>query len=270
VTRGCACGAALLAAILCAGCGAPKPVALPTASGTPLADITPVLGEALGHCDAVRSLTAEIGLSGRAGRQRLRVRLIAGLAAPDGIRLEAVAPMGPPVFILASAGDQTTLLLPRDDRVLTGQPPAAILEALAGVRVAPADLRRLLAGCPADAIDGRDARAIGAEWVRAGTAGGSTAYFRRLGGRWRLAALRGTGLDVELGPGTGPQPAYARLLSPDASAGAAFDLTLRLSQVEVNAEVPAEAFTVRIPEKAAPITLDELRQSGPLRDRSSS
>ena len=127
---------------------APKPVALPTASGTPLADITPVLGEALGHCDAVRTLTAEIGLSGRAGRQRLRVRLIAGLAAPDGIRLEAVAPMGPPVFILASAGDQTTLLLPRDDRVLTGQPPAAILEALAGVRVAPADLRRLLAGCP--------------------------------------------------------------------------------------------------------------------------
>ena len=123
MTRGCGCGAALLAAILCAGCGAPKPVALPTASGTPLADITPVLGEALGHCDAVRTLTAEIGLSGRAGRQRLRVRLIAGLAAPDGIRLEAVAPMGPPVFILASAGDQTTLLLPRDDRVLTGQPP---------------------------------------------------------------------------------------------------------------------------------------------------
>ena len=103
----------------------------------------------------------------RAAGQRIRVRLIAGLAAPDRIRLEAMAPFGPPVFILASAGEDTTLLLPRDDRVLRGEPPAAILEALAGIRVTPAALRRLLAGCPADESTLRDVRAIGEDWVLA-------------------------------------------------------------------------------------------------------
>jgi hypothetical protein len=243
---------------------------LPEGAGTPLADATSILAEALGHCAGLRTLTAEIGLSGRAAGQRIRVRLIAGLAAPDGIRLEAMAPIGPPVFILASAGDDSTLLLPRDDRVLRGAPPAAILEALAGIRVAPDALRRLLAGCPAEEVDTRDVRAIGDHWVLARTGDRGTAYLRRVGGRWRLAAVRGAALDAELGPGEAAQPAFVRLSSPDASAAPAFDLTLRLSQVEVDAEVPDEAFTVRVPADAAAISLDELRQSGPLRDRSGS
>jgi len=245
-------------------------VSLPTASGTPLADAGPILSEAIGHCAALRTLTAEIGLSGRAAGQRLRVKLIAGFAAPDGIRLEAVAPIGPPVFILASGGEATTLLLPRDDRVLTNAPPSAILEALAGIRVEPAALRRLLAGCPPQDVDARDARTIGDEWVLARVGDRGTVYFRRLKGRWRLTAVRGTSLDAELGEGTGAQPAYVRLSSPHETTGASFDLTLRLSQVETNVDVPGEAFTVRVPQNAVPITLDELRQSGPLRDRSAS
>ena len=260
---------AILLAMTVAGC-APARLSLPTASGTALADAGPILTEALGHCAALRTLTAEIGLSGRAAGQRLRVRLIAGFAAPDRIRLEAMAPIGGPVFILASDGTATTLLLPRDERVLSEAAPSAILEALAGIRVEPATLRRLLAGCPAEDVDARDARAIGNDWVIAGSADRGTAYFRRGGGRWRLAAVRGASLDAELGAGAGAQPAYVRLLNPAGSGGAPFDLTLRLSQVEVNVEVPAEAFSVRVPPNAAPITLDELRQSGPLRDRSSS
>jgi hypothetical protein len=262
-------GILILLLIALAGC-APARLSLPTASGTPLADPASILTEALGHCAALRTLTAEIGLSGRAAGQRLRVRLIAGFAAPDRIRLEAVAPIGGPVFILVSEGRSTTLLLTRDERVLSDVPPSAILEALAGIRVEPATLRRLLAGCPAEDVDARDARAIGSEWVIAGTADHGTAYFRRRGGRWRLAAVRGASLDAELGPGSGEQPAYVRLLNAAGSSGAPFDLTLRLSQVEVNVELPGEAFTVRVPATAAPITLDELRQSGPLRNRSSS
>ena len=65
-------------------------------------------------------------------------------------------------------------------------------------------------------------------------------------------------------------PVFLRLSSPDASTGGAFDLTLRLSQVEVDTDVPDEAFTVRVPADAAAMSLDELRQSGPLRDRSGS
>jgi hypothetical protein len=259
----------ILAALGIAGC-APKRVSLPTGSGTPIADAGPILSEAIGHCAALRTLTAEIGLSGRAAGQRLRVKLIAGFATPDGIRLEAVAPIGPPVFILASGGEATTLLLPRDDRVLTNAPPSAILEAMAGIRVEPAALRRLLAGCPPQDVDARDARTVGDDWVLTGAGDRGTAYFRRFKGHWRLTAVRGTSLDAELGEGTAAQPAYVRLSSPRETKGASFDLTLRLSQVEINVDVPGEAFTVRVPPKAVPITLDELRQSGPLRDRSAS
>ena len=261
--------AAILLTVGLSGC-APKRVALPGGAGTPLADATPILAEALGHCAGLRTLTAEIGLSGRAAGQRIRVRLIAGLAAPDGIRLEAMAPIGPPVFILASAGDDSTLLLPRDDRVLRGEPPAAILEALAGIRVGPDALRRLLAGCPADEVDARDVRAIGEEWVLARTGDRGTAYLRRMNGRWRLAAVRGGALDAEFGPGDAARPAFVHFTSPDAGTAPTFDLTLRLSQVEVDVEVPDEAFTVRVPADAVAISLDELRQSGPLRDRSGS
>ena len=42
------------------------------------------------------------------------------------------------------------------------------------------------------------------------------------------------------------------------------DLTIRLSQVEVNQPVDPAAFAVDIPADAVPITLDELRQAGPL------
>jgi hypothetical protein len=260
---------AILLAIVSGGC-APKRLALPTGAGTPVADATSILAEALGHCAGLRTLTTEIGLSGRAAGQRIRVRLIAGLAAPDGIRLEAMAPIGPPVFILASAGEHTTLLLPRDDRVLRGEPPAAILEALAGIRVTPAALRRLLAGCPAEDVDAGDVRAIGEDWRLARTGDRGTAYVHRVSGRWRLAAVRGTALDVEFGQGAAAQPDYVRFRSPEASTSAAFDLTLRLSQVEVDVDVPDEAFTVRVPADAAAISLEELRESGPLRDRSGS
>ena len=59
--------------------------------------------------------------------ETLRGRVLAGIAAPGRLRLEAVAPFGPPVFILAASGTSATLLLPRDNRVLTGEPASAIL-----------------------------------------------------------------------------------------------------------------------------------------------
>ena len=173
------------------------------------------------------------------------MRLIAGLAAPDGIRLEAMAPFGPPVFILASAGEDTTLLLPRDDRVLRGEPPAAILEAFAGIRVTPAALRRLLAGCPVEDVDARDVRAIGEDWVLARTGDRSTAYLHRVRGRWRLAAVRGAARSTWSSARAKP---HSRRMcgsaAPTRAPIATFDLMLRLSQVEVDTDVPDEAFTV--------------------------
>jgi outer membrane lipoprotein-sorting protein len=43
-----------------------------------------------------------------------------------------------------------------------------------------------------------------------------------------------------------------------------FDLRLELSQVELNAKLPTAAFEVKVPPSADPITIQELRRSGPL------
>jgi hypothetical protein len=73
-----------------------------------------------------------------------------------------------------------------------------------------------------------------------------------------------------MAPGAEPQPASVRLTNPPGRDGASFDLVLRLEQVETNGAIPDEAFTVRVPADAVPMTLGELRQAGPLRDRSAS
>jgi len=43
-----------------------------------------------------------------------------------------------------------------------------------------------------------------------------------------------------------------------------FDLHLVLSQVETNGVLDAQAFQVRVPPSADPITLEELKRGGPL------
>ena len=42
------------------------------------------------------------------------------------------------------------------------------------------------------------------------------------------------------------------------------DLTLRLSQVEINTPLDAKVFEAEIPPRAIPLTLEELRRAGPL------
>src|SRR5206468_367196 len=78
-------------------------------------------------CRAVTRLTAEIAASGSVGGRRLRARLLGGFTAPS-VRLEAIAPAGPPFFIFVATGRDATLLLPRDERVLEHGEPAAVLE----------------------------------------------------------------------------------------------------------------------------------------------
>ena len=129
-------------------CAAPR-LRLPEGSGRPLADISPVLAEATAACSAVRSLTAEIALSGRAGAQRIRGRVIAGLDRGGNLRLEAPAPFGAPVFVLVARDGAATLLLPRERRVLEGEPPAAVVEALTGLALDPSRPLRGAGGLPA-------------------------------------------------------------------------------------------------------------------------
>jgi outer membrane biogenesis lipoprotein LolB len=252
--------------LVAAGACAPKSLQLPGGTSTPLADPAPIVNEALAHCTHLQSLTLEISLSGKVGRTRLRGRLHAGFAAPSAIRLEAVAPFGAPFFILAGSDAKATLLLSRDDRVLTDANPAAVVEALTGLDLSPADLRAWLAGCPAAALDVRSARSYGPEWIALDTGPRRVAWLRRTD-RWRLVAVTDEALSVEFADHEGVQPTRVRIRRGATDTSPGVDARLALSQVEVNVKLPSEAFAVNVPPTAAPITIEELRSSGPLRSK---
>src|SRR4051812_7247669 len=126
---------------------AAKRIAFPTDPGAPLADFAAIHAQVSSACRGVRTLTAELSISGRAGSQRLRGRIVSGFAKPASMRLEGVAPFGPPAFILVTRGEAATLVLPRDNGVLRGARAEEILGALTGVALAPAALQAILTGC---------------------------------------------------------------------------------------------------------------------------
>lgn len=255
---------ALALAAAASGCAASRFV-MPTDPGTPMADAAAAWRQAAAACGGVRALTAELALSGRAAGTRLRGRVQAGFEAPGRIRLEGVAPFGQPIFILAADAARATLLLPRDERVVTAASAAEILEALAGIRLEADTLRAVLAGCvmtgtPTGATEHGDV-------ARFAFDDGGVVFARRAAAGWRIVAGVAHPFVVEY-PGRergGMWPARVRI-SRDLPGGDRVELTIGLSQIETNMSLPAEAFTVDVPPTAVPMTLEELRQAGPLGD----
>jgi hypothetical protein len=257
------CGVLIVAAIAAASCGAPL-LKLPSGPGSPAPDAADAFAEATAACRAVSSISADIAASGSVGGQRLRGHLLTGLAAPASARLEAVAPVGQPLFIFVAKDGDATLLLPREDHVLEHGPPAAVLEAVAGVRLDPAELREALTGCvpAAEALQGR---ALGNDW-RLVTAGATDVYLRRdpKVGHWQLVAAihkpAAGGWRADYRDFQDGLPRGVHLVSTD---GRRFDLTLTLSQVALNESLGAEVFRVDVPPGAERITLDQLNHARP-------
>lgn len=254
-------------ALAAAGCGKPL-ISLPAGPGAPAPDAAGIVDQATMACRRISTITAEIGVSGSVNGHRLRGRLSAGFAVPASARLEAVSPFGQPLFIYVANGDDATLLLPRDERVLEHGRPAEVLEAVAGVPLDSSDLRKVITGC-VDTPDVGRARQPGDAW-RVVPDGANEVYFRRdkASAPWQLVATvhgasgAGTGWRAEYRDFDNGVPRTIRISSTDRDQ---FDLGLSLSQIETNVSLGAEAFRVQIPRSAAPITLSELRDSGPLR-----
>jgi hypothetical protein len=194
------------------------------------------------------------------------VRLSVGVEAPASARIEAVAPFGAPIFILAANNDDTTLLLPRDERVLQHGRSADVLEAAAGVPLSAADLRLVLNGC-APEVAHPEGRALGADWRLIEEASGNALYLHRAGASqpWQLVvAIRPPGR-IEYRDRQNGLPRTIRLTSVAGARPASepFDLTLALSQVETNVPLGPDVFRVAVPRGAQPITIDELRHARP-------
>ena len=251
-------------------CGASL-VKLPSGPGFTAQDGAGALQQATGPCLAIRTLTAEVAVSGSAGGHRVRARLTAGVSAPASARLEAVAPFGQPLFIFVATGNDATLLLPRDNRVLEHGRPDEVLDALTGVPLGAADLHDTLTGCASEPAAGPlQARAFGDLWrvVAAGHDGElylhRDARMRR--GVWSRSSRSDSGRPwrADYSAFQDNLPRAIRLTSVGSPPSGAFDLQLSLSQVETNVPLAADAFRVKIPAGAGAITLEELRRSGPL------
>ena len=276
-------GAIAALAVVASSCAAPlMKLPAPPAGGVAAADASTVLDEATRPCAALRTLTAEVAVSGRVAGDRIRVRLIVGVERPASARIEATAPFGAPFFIFVASGGTATLLLPRDNRVLQGDQPERVLEAAAGVPFAAAELRELLTGCPPDGEHGAMI-AAGADWRVLKTTRGNGSdelYFHREkpATPWQLvSAIEHRGEDVEAQgrwqaawradyrdrANNIPRSIHVTSLDAANRTGQAFDLTLALSQVENNVAIDAAAFRVDVPPAAQPITIEELRRARP-------
>jgi hypothetical protein len=247
--------------LLTASCGAPL-MKLPAGPGAPAADAAEALTQATAACGGIRTLTAEVAASGKVSGQRFRATLLVGVAAPASARIEAVAPFGAPAFILAAHDDDTTLLLPRDGRVLEHGKSEDVLDAVAGVRLSAAELRGVLAGCTAADAVRPDGRALGPDW----RVFGQSLYLHRAGATqpWQLVAVhRGFGL-VEYRDFVNGLPRSIHIVSrggDDINAGSFFDLALALSQEDTNVALGPEVFRVEVPPTAKSISLDELQHA---------
>ena len=218
-------------------------------AGSPFADYATTYDAATERCRSVRTMAAVLSISGKAGNHRLRAKLDAGFASPARVRLEFPAP-GRPIFTYVAVGEQATLVLPREGRVLRDAPPAATLEALAGVAIwsrgTADDRRRLwLRGWSY-----HRGRAFDRAWV-AVDAGNVTSWLQQTDGAWQMvAAVRGA-VEVRYADFQAGLPATIRLrASPERRAGEAAsvtDLTIRLSQVDINEPLGADVFLVDVP-----------------------
>ena len=261
----------LAAVVLLAGCAARAPQR-PQDPGTSDPSAIDAFNAATRQCAGLKTLTAEIRLSGRAAGERLRGTLHAGFAAPGALRFEAMAPFGPPVFILAGRDNRTTLYFPRDNRVLPDVALTDVLERLTALRLNADDLRLVLTGCLAQTATASDGRAWSGGLRGVTLAPNITAYLRDRNGTTEVVAADYGPWLVDYADHLNGWPRTVRIrnrpssaTSPSSSASAVVDATARLDQLEINVPLDDRAFTVDVTAGAERITLNDLRAIAPLR-----
>jgi hypothetical protein len=228
----------------------------PAGPGRPAPDAPAAWAEVTRHCAPLQSYSAALRVSGRVGDARVwPIGLETAILGDQSIYLGATA-AGQSVFVLAGTGDQATLWLRREQRTVTAA-PAAIMEALLGMAVTPADLLGVLTACVARTSSPTSAEHHGG--LLAIEAGGVRSYLEQRGGRWQVRAAQTRAFTVEYAPVLNPLPEELWLW-PAAGARAPAALHLTVTDAHLNESVPPAVF--RVPAGAAaalPMTLEDLK-----------
>ncbi|HUL73675.1 MAG TPA: hypothetical protein VLT86_11270 [Vicinamibacterales bacterium] len=249
--------------VLAWGACAPHVFVPPSGPGEPFPDAAEAWAEAARACRGASTYAATIRVHGRAGPDRLNATMIGLVTAGDQISLTVPMMFGPPVFILGGTASSATLWLPRDRRVLTARADE-IVEAVTGLRLTPRALLAILSGCV-----GQSRSMSGS--LRYGKLGEITAddarvFVERQADRWRITRGLVGGLIVDYQDLQGDWPRVLRVTT-EAGRSPAVDLTMSIEQIEVNVTHPARDFVVSAAADAAPMSLEELRAAGPLREK---
>lgn len=258
-----------LVAVSLSACG-PKAPPRPAGTATPDPAAIEAFNRATAACVGYRSFEGEMSLSGRAGDERVRGRILTGLEAGGAVRLEAVAPFGAPFFVLAGKSERATLVLPREHRVLKDTGVADVLERLTGLALGADDLRHIVVGCLADDVEPSDGKQWPGGWQAVAIGTDRTAYVRMQNGQPVLVAADYGAWHLDYSAHAGGFPRVVRLRSSLVSRGAgedAIDITARIDQLQVNTPINPRAWSVDIPSDADPMTLDELRSIAPLAEK---
>jgi hypothetical protein len=194
-------------------------------------------------------------------RERLAPTLQTALTRSDDVYLEYLVPGGPVLQLAGRAGD-ATFVLPRDRRVLRA-PTRDIVSALTGLRWGATQLLDVLSGCVTEATQPITGQRTG-RFVQVSPAPDVQVWLTEQDGRWRVHAADMDGWLIEYRAYEAAWPIDVRVT---ASGETPVDLVFALSQIQTNIDLPAATFTLTVPPDFAPMSLEELRANGPLRER---
>jgi hypothetical protein len=233
----------------------------PVGPGEPAPEAAGAWAEATRACRGVASYKGSLRVSGRLRGERLPTTIgIATGATATGVRIEGHAD-GRSIFTLAGTSDQATLYLDDGHRFSTGR-PEDLTEALMGVKLGPGRWLALLAGCVAAPPDFVAGARYGPDL--AVTTSSGRVFLSRANGAWHTAHGTFDGLVVTYRRFASSLPAEW-LLTSEAGRDPSVALSVIVDDVTTGAPIASSVFTLTLPGDVTPMTLDELRQSGPLR-----
>lgn len=249
-------------ALVASGCAA-RVFTPPTGPFEPFADAPAVWTQLTASCRDAQRYVAELRVQGWVGArdQGISRTMHGAVTRDDDVYLELQI-VGATVFQMAGRNGEATILLPRDERVLRA-PTRDIVAALTGLQWGGRELLDVLTGCVAAPVGDVTGERIGTS-ARVTLSPSTHAWLRERGGRWELEAAQVADWLVEYRLYDGRWPREVRVTSTGATP---LDLRFTVSQINVNVDLPPTTFTLNVPERFIPMTIEELRSVGPLRER---
>lgn len=241
----------------------------PAGPGEPAPEAASAWAQASAVCRTAPSYTGTIRVSGKVGPDHLptTITILTG-ATPTAIDLEGRA-AGRNIFHLAGTTGDATLYLDDGHRYATGRADA-LTDALIGIKLGPDRWLALLSGCVATTPEFQSGVRYGPELAI--TTPATRMYLEQVNGIWRTIDGTFDGLVVTYRQFTSSSAGPAALpvvwsLASEAGRDPSVSLSIHVDSATVGRALPASAFTVSLPADATRISLDELRQSGPLRQK---